>query len=139
MKYIGLLLVSLFFISSCQQKEEGYLIMGSAAGFDEGTKVYVNAISQSNRPSIIDSTVIKNESFSIALPPTPSSDFNYISFSNVPGNVIYLPENQKIEMTIYKDSLRSSKVLGGAENDLFFTYVNQLNNLAKKKEKASND
>ena len=126
-------------IISCQKEKEGYAIEGKVAGFKDGTTVYVNAISQSNRPTILDSTSIKNEQFSISLPPTPSSDFNYISFSDVPGNVIYLPENQKIKMTIYKDSLRSSKIIGGSENELFFTYVNKLNDLAKKKEKTSND
>ena len=129
--YCFLLVVLCF---ACQdQKETGYSISGTAPDIEDGTVLYVNAISESNRPTVLDSTVVKNEKFSLDLPETETLDFHYITFKNIAGNVVYLPENNPIEMTIYRDSLRSSIVKGGSENDLFFTYLNKVNTLGKKK------
>ncbi|UZO79864.1 AhpC/TSA family protein [Aquimarina sp. ERC-38] len=139
MKYFSLVLLAICFISSCDQKKTGYRIVGEAKDIENGTKVYINAISQSNRPSIVDSTEVQDGRFTFDLPDTSSSDFNYINFPNIPGNIIFLPENQEITMTVYKDSLRSSKVVGGSENELFFTYVDKLNNFGKRKEKIGTD
>jgi len=125
MKKIALLLALITTIA-CKKEEKGYQISGSALGFEDGTKVYVNAVSQSNRPSIIDSATVKNEKFKIKLPKVEDRDFNYLTFSKMGGNVLFLAEDHPIKMTIYKDSLKSSKVEGGSENELFFSYLNTI-------------
>ncbi len=126
MKRIALL-ASILMIVSCQKgKEKGYSITADAAGFEDGTEVYINAISQSNRPVVIDTAIIKQEKFQITLPFSENYDFNYLTFKNMGGNVLYLAENNPIKITIYKDSLRSSIIKGGAENELFFDYIKTL-------------
>ncbi len=125
MKRIALL-ASILLIVSCQKEEKGYSIIADAAGFEDGTEVYINAISQSNRPVVIDTAIINQEKFQITLPPAESYDFNYLTFKNVRGNVLYLAENNPIKITIYKDSLRSSMVKGGEENELFFDYIKKV-------------
>ncbi|MBP2833954.1 AhpC/TSA family protein [Aquimarina sp. U1-2] len=132
MKRIALL-ASVVMILSCQQKEKGYSITADAEGFEDGTEVYINAISQSNRPVIIDTAVIKEEKFKIDLPPAESYDFNYLTFNTVKGNVLYLAENNPINITLYKDSLRSSIVKGGQENQLFFDYIKAVRAYADQK------
>ncbi|WP_378184656.1 redoxin domain-containing protein [Aquimarina sp. W85] len=124
MMRLFLLLLVISVTLGCQnEKKDSYIIYGSTQGFEDGTAVYVNALSQSNRPAVIDSTIIKNGKFEIELPPVEQLDFNYLTFDKVSGNVLYLAENNPIQMTIYKDSLRSSKIDGGIDNDLFFEYV----------------
>lgn len=137
MKKIALIATTLLVIA-CQKDQKGYSITANAAGFENGTVVYVNAISQSSRPIIIDSTTIQNEKFEIALPTPESNDFNYLTFKDIRGNVLFLAENNPIKITIYKDSMRSSVIEGGTENNLFSTYVNTLNKYNEEKAKLSN-
>ncbi|WP_103072616.1 redoxin domain-containing protein [Aquimarina sediminis] len=125
MKRIALLLTTLLLVA-CQKDQKGYFITADTTGFEDGTVVYVNAISQSSRPIIIDSTTIQQEKFEIALPSPENNDFNYLTFKDIRGNVLFLAENNPIQMTIYKDSMRSSIIKGGSENELFYSYLNTL-------------
>ncbi len=138
MKRIALLITTLLLVA-CQKDQKGYSITADTLGFEEGTMVYVNAVSQSRRPIIIDSTTIQNQKFQISLPTPESNDFNYLTFKDLRGNVLFLAENNPIEMTIYKDSMRSSIINGGKENELFFTYANTIKNYGEEKLKLSND
>lgn len=137
MKKITLLATVLLLIA-CEKKEKGFVISADSIGFADGTVVYVNAISQSNRPSIVDSATIKNEKFKIELLPVEYKDINYLSFKNTPGNVLFLAENNPILMTIFKDSLRSSIVNGGAENKLFFEYLDKIKRFNSEKINLNN-
>mgnify|MGYP001799721087 CR=1 FL=1 len=116
-------IVTVILLVACQKEKKGYHIAADTLGFDDGTVVYINAISQSNRPVIIDSATVQNKKIEIALSYPESNDFNYLTFKDIPGNVLFLAENNPIKMTIYKDSLRSSVVQGGSENQLFFKYL----------------
>ncbi len=141
MKRIALL-ATIILLVACEKEKKGYNIIADAPGFEDGTVVYVNAISESNRPTVIDSTVIQKDKFEINLGSPESSDFNYLTFKNslgtMPGNVLFLAENNPIEMTIYKDSLRSSIVKGGKENELFFSYLNTIKAYGEKKINLNN-
>ncbi len=128
-----ILLATTIMLVACTKDKKGYSITAETNGFEDGTVVYVNSINQSNRPTIIDSAVIQKQQFELILPVPESNDFNYITFKDNPGNVLFLAENHPIKMTIFKDSLRSSIVKGGNENELFFKYLNMVNNLGKEK------
>ncbi len=126
------LISTLVLLAACNKKEaNGYSITANTTGFEDGTTVYVNTVNKANRPVIIDSTTINANKFSIQLAPIETRDFHFLSFKNIQGNVLYLGENAPIQMTIYKDSLRSSKVVGGKENQLFSEYAEKMKNLAK--------
>lgn len=137
MKRIALF-VTILLLVACQKDQKGYTITADTAGFKDGTVVYVNAISQSNRPIIIDSVSIQQDQFQITLPPPESKDFNYLTFKDIRGNVLFMAENNPIEMTIYKDSLRSSVIKGGSENELFFSYVNTVKRYGEEKLNLNN-
>ncbi|MEW7279758.1 TlpA disulfide reductase family protein [Aquimarina sp. 2201CG1-2-11] len=126
-------MVTVILLVACQKEKKGYHISADTVGFDDGTVVYVNAISQSNRPVIIDSATVQNKKIEIALSSPESNDFNYLTFKDISGNVLYLAENNPINMTIYKDSLRSSVVEGGPENQLFFKYLSTVQEFGKQK------
>ncbi|WP_109435397.1 TlpA disulfide reductase family protein [Aquimarina sp. AU119] len=138
MKRIALLVTTLLLVA-CQKDQKRYSITADTEGFEEGTMVYVNAVSQSRRPIIIDSTTIQNQKFQIKLPAPESNDFNYLTFKDLRGNVLFLAENNPIEMTIYKDSMRSSIVKGGTENELFFSYAKTVKKYGEEKLKLSNE
>ncbi|WP_271783304.1 TlpA disulfide reductase family protein [Aquimarina algiphila] len=138
MKRIALLVTTLLLVA-CQKDQKGYSITADTEGFEEGTMVYVNAVSQSRRPIIIDSTTIQNQKFQIKLPAPENNDFNYLTFKDLRGNVLFLAENNPIEMTIYKDSMRSSIVKGGTENELFFSYAKTVKKYGEEKLKLSNE
>ncbi|WP_282090065.1 TlpA disulfide reductase family protein [Aquimarina algiphila] len=138
MKRIALLITTLLLVA-CQKDQKGYSITADTEGFEEGTMVYVNAVSQSRRPIIIDSTTIQNQKFQIKLPAPENNDFNYLTFKDLRGNVLFLAENNPIEMTIYKDSMRSSIVKGGTENELFFSYAKTVKKYGEEKLKLSNE
>ncbi len=137
MKRIALLATILLLVA-CQKKETGYSITADISGFEDGTVVYVNAVNQSNRPTVIDSTTIQNSKFKISLPPVENRDFNFLTFKNVQGNVFFMAENHPIKMTVFKDSLRSSIIEGGPENQMFFNYVSTLKNIGEEKVKLNN-
>ncbi len=136
MKRIALLVTILLFVA-CKKEQKGYTINADATGFDDGTVVYVNAISQSNRPVIIDSATVQQGKFQISLPTPESNDFNYLTFKNIPGNVLFMAEDNPISMTIYKDSLRSSVIEGGVENKLFFEYIGAIKSYGEEKVKLN--
>jgi len=124
---------------ACQKEEKGYSIAAETEGFEDGITVYVNAVNQSNRPTILDSAIIKKGTFKISLPVVEDHDFNYLTFKGFSSqNVLFLAENHPIKMTIYKDSLRSSIIKGGPENDLFFDYLNKMTTYGKEKQELSN-
>lgn len=144
MKKILLLAIILLSIA-CEKEEKGYSISAKTQGFDDGIIVYVNSINQSNRPVVIDSTTIKDEKFKMSLPIVENNDFNYLTFkdpsgkNNIPGNILFLAENNPIKITVYKDSLRSSLVKGGPENILFSKYIKTMMVYAKEKQELSRD
>ncbi|KAA1243968.1 TlpA disulfide reductase family protein [Aquimarina sp. RZ0] len=137
MKKIILLTIILLSIA-CEKQEKGYSISAETNGFDDGVIVYVNAVSESNRPTIIDSTTIQQGKFKISLPPVEENDFNYLTFKDIQGNVLFLAENNPIKMTVYKDSLRSTVIKGGSENKLFFEYLGKMTAYSKEKQEISN-
>ncbi|MFC5044941.1 redoxin domain-containing protein [Aquimarina hainanensis] len=146
MNRIILLLVGILVIATaCEKEKKGYNITAKTIGFEDGDIVYINALSQSNRPSVIDSVIIKNQQFSIALPDIETRDFNYLTFKTpaaknpLNSNVLFIGENYPLQMTIYKDSLRSSVVTGGPENELFFKYISGTKSFGKQKVKLGND
>ena len=134
---ISILVIAITF--GCKEEKKGYVISANTQGFEDGTKVYVNAMSQSNRPVIIDSSTIKNKQFEIMLPAPETNDFNYLTFENIGGNVLFIAENNPIEITVFKDSLRSSVVKGGDENKIFFNYLGKLKSFNEEKIKINND
>ncbi len=137
MKKIALLGLTLLAISCNTKEDQGYVVSGNTVGFDDGQVIYVNTLSNSNRPVILDSAIVKNDHFKVALLPPENRDFHYLTFKNSTGNVLYLAENNPIKMTVYKDSLHASIVNGGSENKLFFDYLAQINEYAKDLEKLN--
>jgi len=132
MRKIVVMLVVVTAFMSCQE-DKGYFISGNAPGLENGKKVYVSEIDDSsNRPAIVDSTTIKDESFELDLEDTKESNLSFLEFEGAQGNIIFISENENIKFKVHKDSLRSSKVTGGKENRLLYKYLDHLQGINEK-------
>lgn len=127
----------LFFLSflifySCSNSSDFKL--SASSDINDGEMVYLVQYKE-NIPVLKDSaTVVKgNFSFSdsILVP-----EMHYIFFKNIQGNIPVILEPGNINITVFKDSLRSTKINGTKSNDDFKTYIdesssfiNELNNI----------
>ncbi|MGY5850510.1 redoxin domain-containing protein [Salegentibacter sp. F14] len=128
-----LVIASLALITVSCQEDKGYSIKGNAEGIEDGKMVYVSELQNPNtRPERIDSTKIKDEKFELDLPAIENSNLSFLEIEGINGNVIYISENQPINFEIYKDSIRSSEVMGGKENQTLNTYLDHLKETNKK-------
>lgn len=119
-------------IIGCDKKPEGYSVSGQIPGVEDGTMLYVSDLGQNNQPVKIDSVEIKDEEFILDLPEVQNSNLSFLTIDGVNGNVIYISENEPLEFQINKDSIPTSKVTGGRENKLFYSYLNHLKELNSK-------
>lgn len=136
-KILSILLLALV-VFSCEenQETEGYQIAGTVENVTDGTEVYITELDENQQPVHVDTTVIKEGKFELNLPETEAPTVSFLSVEGVPGNVVYLSENEKIKFNIYKDSIRSSLVTGGVENKLFQEYINHLQESGKNRMEA---
>ena len=127
----------LFFLSflifySCSNSSDFKL--SASSDINDGEMVYLVQYKE-NIPVLKDSaTVVKgNFSFSdsILVP-----EMHYIFFKNIQGNIPVILEPGNINITVFKDSLRSTKINGTKSNDDFKVYIdesssliNELNNI----------
>ena len=128
----NLLFLSFLILASCSKKNEYNLSANSDIPDDE--MVYLVQYKE-NVPVLKDSINVLGGNFSfsdsIVVP-----EMYYLFFKNIRGNVPVVLEPGNIEMTVYKDSLRSTIIKGTKSNDDFKQYIdesssfiNELNNI----------
>jgi len=125
-KILSVALVALVF--SCNKKEDkGYSISGNLTGFESEEMVYVNKVSNANRPIVIDSVKMVNGKFTISLPKVESKDFNFLTFSkSTKGNILLIAENAPLQITADKEDLRGAIIVGGTENKIFGDFLTKI-------------
>ena len=127
-----LFLFSILILASCSNRSDFNLTAKSDILDDE--MVYLVQYKE-NVPILKDSAVVKDGVFkftdSISVP-----EMHYVFFKNIKGNIPVVIEPGDIKLTVYKDSLRSTKIDGTTSNDDFKTYIeesssliNELNNI----------
>jgi thiol-disulfide isomerase/thioredoxin len=124
MKLIYLFFLALF-LTACNSNSDSYTINGNALGFDDGTKIIVSEV-VNNQPKAIDTLEVVSGLFSGEFPNSDALSLNLLQIENERANILYFPENIDLNATIYKDSIQSSFVSGGTQNDSYKEYTNQL-------------
>ena len=132
MKHILFVLIGLSIIS-CANDSDTFTLKGNAIGFADGTKIFVNTITNNNQTKVIDTLLVKSEKFSATYPKSDALAINFLQAENVRGNVLFFPENTNLKATIYKDSIASSFVSGGKQNNSYQEYVAKLKDFSKKR------
>lgn len=126
-----LIVIMVLSILGCQEEPEGYIISGEVQNLEEGKMVYVSELDANNQPKKIDSVQVKNGKFTLDLAEVENPKLSFLNLEGQQGNVIFIAENEPINFQMNKDSLNTSKVTGGKENELFYSYLDHLKGLNK--------
>lgn len=124
--------IAVLAILGCAKEKEGYSISGDAKNIEDGKMVYLSELNADNQPTKLDSVAIKDEKFMLDLPEVTNSNLNFINIDGVRGNILFISENEPIKFEVYKDSIQASKVTGGKENKLLYSYLDHIQELNKK-------
>jgi len=120
-------------IISCNQDKDTYILKGNAFGFEDNTQVFVHNLDANNNPEIIDTLIIINEKFEGKYPKLSMAELHYLKVGTTGLNVIYFAESEDLKANIYADSLSSSKVVGGNQNEIYYSYLDQLKSFSMRK------
>jgi len=137
MKNISVALLCIL-ILSCTSDTTVFL-SGTAPGTADGTKVYLQRLTANNQLQALDTAVVASSKFTFQRPPSGDKELNILTVENEPGRMILIEEDAKLTATLYKDSLATSTISGGPENDLFQTYIATSKTYNKKKGALSNE
>ncbi|MFI8377918.1 redoxin domain-containing protein [Leeuwenhoekiella sp. NPDC079379] len=133
-----LVLAAALLLISCT-KEADFKIIGTTPDIENGTNVFLQKIDENNRLANVDTTVVKEGKFSFDPEQVSSPEMLILSFENLQGNIILIAENLEITVDAYKDSLYTSKIKGGAENDFFKVYYDDVVSSNKEKQKLQQE
>ncbi|EAQ49541.1 TlpA disulfide reductase family protein [Leeuwenhoekiella blandensis] len=120
-----LALAATMLLISCGS-DGNFKITGTTPDINNGTYVYLQKIDINNQILNVDTTVIKDGKFSFTEDPVENSELMALSFQKIRGNVFFISENEEISIKAYKDSLYTSEVDGGVENDVFKLYYDDV-------------
>ena len=132
MRLILALLLSISLIS-CNKDTNSYKLEGDAIGFEDGTEMYVYTL-ENKQPKLLDTIVINEGKFSATYPNSENTSLNFLRLNEVQGSVLFFPENVDMQATIYKDSIRASRVMGGKQNEAYSDFVNKMTAFNKRKQ-----
>ncbi|MGB7785643.1 MAG: TlpA disulfide reductase family protein [Salinimicrobium sp.] len=124
-------LIALF--ASCEEENQGYMISGTVENGQEGQKVYVSELNDSNTQTIpLDTAVVKDGKFELDLPEKERPAISFLTLDGARGNILYIADNTPINFHIYPDSLYASKVTGGEDNEILYNYLGKIRTSNKK-------
>lgn len=141
MKNIFCIVYTLIFLA-CSSNENEFKINGSI-DLKDGGMIYRFGADANQQPLIIDSTTVVGGNFEMS-GITESPEINFFSVQNVRGNFPFVVESGDIRISLYKDSLMSSKALGTVSNEAFMKYktetkvfINSMNDIGKDLQQAN--
>jgi len=137
-----LFIVSVIVFTACSTKSGEFNIKGSA-DLKDGNMVYLIAADNNQQPLKVDSIAVMGGAFKMS-GIVESPDVNFFSVENVRGNFPFVIESGDIKISIYKDSLMSSRAVGTVSNDAFMKYkdetkvfVNSMNAIGRDLQQAT--
>lgn len=142
-KVTFIVLITLGLVSFTVLKDADFTITGTAAGVENGKKVYLQKQDEKNANNFInvDSAKVENGKF-IFKGKTDEPSIHFLQVDKTEGKVVFILEGGKINFTIYKDSIGKSKIGGTRSNeDLqgFNTAAMKIQDKMMKFQKANND
>lgn len=142
MKNRILFLVSILVFLGCSSKSGEFTIKGSV-DLKDGNMVYRVIADVNQQPMVIDSIAIEDGAFEMS-GVVESPDVNFFSVQTIRGNFPFVLESGDIKVSLYKDSLMSSKAFGTVSNDAFMKYksdtnvfVNSMNGIGRDLQQAN--
>ncbi|UZH55551.1 AhpC/TSA family protein [Salinimicrobium tongyeongense] len=128
------------FMAACAGDNEGYRISGTVQNAQDGQKLIVSELNDSNTQVVhIDTVEIKEEKFELDLPEKDQPTISFLSLEGTRGNVVYIANNSPVEFTVYPDSIYSSEITGGKDNEVLSEYLASVKDVSQKMGKNRND
>ena len=110
---------------SCNNDTNSYTISGVAKGFDDNTTLMVYTL-ENNSSKVLDTLRISNEKFSGVYSKKETANIHYFNLPEYKANILFFPENEDLNVTLYKDSIQSSFVSGSPQNEAYTEYNQKL-------------
>lgn len=130
MKNVIISLSLVVFFISCSTDNTGFT--ATINDVADSTNVYISKLGKNNQPVVLDTVQVMGGGFNFKVQQDEPQQINMIRIDGVASNLFFVYENEPITATLYKDSLRSSKILGGKHNKLLMTYMDTLKSNAFK-------
>ncbi len=122
-----LMLGIIAFLASCEDDKEGYYISGTVENATEGQEIYVSELNETNTQTVpVDTVQVVEGKFELDLEEKDSPTISFLNLNGTRGNILYIADNTPISFEIYPDSLYASKVSGGADNEILYTYLGEV-------------
>lgn len=123
---IALILTVVFF--ACKTNKDEFTIKGTIAGVETG-KVYLQKIVD-GRPQSIDTANVENGKFSFT-GKMETPDLRVLRLNDQDYIAQFFLENSQVKIDAKKDSMNATKITGSASQDLFQTYVKEVESMNK--------
>src|SRR5690554_8212631 len=91
---------------------------GGAIGLGNGAEILVESF-ESTEPKFIDTLIVNDGKFSATYPNQQNYTLNFLRPKSVNGTIIYFPGDENLTAKLYKDSIQSSRILGGTQNKAY--------------------
>ncbi len=125
MRQFFLIFLTAIAVYSCNKDTNSYTLEGDAVGFADGSEILVYTF-ENRQPKIMDTLVVTDGKFSGTFPKQEGVHLNFLRVDGGNGSVLFFPENEDMTATIYKDSLQSSRIVGGAQNETYSNFVGKM-------------
>ena len=136
------ILIILAIVYSCTRGKSEFTVKGSV-DLKDGSMIYRIIADSNQQPKVIDSVSVKSKSFMMK-GESIIPDINFLSLQGINGNFPFVLEPGVIKISLYKDSLMTSKAYGTISNDGFMEYktetkafVSSMNAIARDLQQAS--
>ena len=127
----------IFVLLSCDDNKNFFKLNGKT-DLDDGSVIYRIVPNSVNQPVKMDSTFIRNGKFNFTLK-VNEIDVNFLSIKGKDVNIPFILEKGKIDVSVYKDSLDASQVLGSKSNDDLNLYRNKTKSIVSSLNKIVNE
>lgn len=131
-------LIALF--GACDDSaDKGYQISGTVNNATEDQQIIISELNDTNTQTIpVDTVVVKDGKFELDLPEKEKPTISFLNIEGVRGNVLFIADNTPISFEVYPDSLYASKVSGGKDNEVLYSYLGDVRNSNKRMTEARN-
>lgn len=126
-------------LAACESENDGYQISGTVENAPDGQKVIVSKLNDSNTQIVhLDTAEVKDGRFELDLPEVEEPTISFLTVEGTRGNVVYIAENTPIEFKVYPDSIYSSEISGGKDNEVLSTYLVNVRDVSRKMSESRN-
>lgn len=114
--------------TSCEEKaQQGYSIEGTVKNAPDGQNIIISELNETNTQAIpVDTAVVQDEKFELDLPEKEKPTISFLNIEGTRGNVLFIADNTPISFEIYPDSIHMSKVSGGTDNEVLYSYLEDI-------------